>query len=126
MSRLIQLRKRAVFVDSTDSSISLSARLFREMGGEDALGRKMLLFALREKNTYGFCFLPDDATPEAREVAPTLQVAQDGQAVGFECLTPTTAAILYRYGIDQPTAVLKVKRQQIHQTSYYEILPPSK
>lgn len=122
MSRLIDQRKRFVTLDARDSSITLSPRLLREMGGEKALGRKILLFTISEKTSYAFAFLPEDVTPAQRDAAPSLRRSADGRSVGFECLITTVAAILFRYDIPDLTAQLYVRRRQIHQLTYYEIL----
>nr|DAS21060.1 MAG TPA: hypothetical protein [Caudoviricetes sp.] len=124
--KLLDQRKRLVTIDSRDSSITLSPRLLREMGGEKAVGRRMLVFSIQDRATYGFSFLPDDASEAQAKAAPVIQYNEYTNTHGFESLTPTAAAILYRYDIEDEVAQLYVKRRQIASTTYYEIQPPRK
>lgn len=126
MFKLLDQRKRLVTLDARDSSITLSSRLWREMGGEHALGRPMLVFSIPDRATFGFSFLPDSASEAERQAAPILQRSQDAATVGFETLTPTVAAILYRYDIEEDIIQLYIKRRQIASIVYYEIQSPHK
>ena len=96
------------------------------MGGEKAVGRRMLVFSIQDRATYGFSFLPDDASEAQVKAAPVLQHNENTKTHGFESLTPTAAAILYRYDIEDEVAQLYVKRRQIASTVYYEIQSPHK
>ena len=124
--KLLDQRKRLATIDSRDSSITLSPRLLREMGGEKAVGRRMLVFSIQDRATYGFSFLPEDASEAQIKAAPVIQYNEDTNTHGFETLTPTAAAILYRYDIEDEVVQLYVKRRQIASTTYYEIQPPRK
>lgn len=96
------------------------------MGGEKAVGRRMLVFSIQDRATYGFSFLPDDASEAQAKAAPVIQYNEYTNTHGFESLTPTAAAILYRYDIEDEVVQLYVKRRQISSTTYYEIQPPRK
>lgn len=88
-----------VIMDARDNSVTLSRRLFRfinDVYGEDGVQPKVFVFYTPATERYGFVVnVPFDQPTQLADI----QYNSKHKCIGFECLNPTVAKILYDYGV---------------------------
>ena len=92
-------RRNFVIIDTRDNSVTFSHRLFchiKNVYGDDDIQPKVFVFYTPATKCYGFAVNPplDQPTQLA-----DIQYNSKHKCIGFECLNPTVAKILYDYGV---------------------------
>lgn len=122
------LRSRHMYViaDATDNSITLSRALFHHMGGLSLEKAKVFAFYVPavepHHGHYGFILNPEfDKETQLADI----QYNTKHRTIGFEMLNPTVNRMFYDYGLQPMTKVkLTVNCKQLHDITYYQIVPP--
>lgn len=108
-----------VVMDQSDSSITLSPNLFKEMGGAKGLqGKDIFVFEVEEG--YGFAIEPEQLKGKETQFC-RVQYNSKHRTYGFETLCPTVAKIFYRAGIEEDVKRFSVEKKTADKTEYYKI-----
>lgn len=115
-------------LDTADSSVTLSRKLFQHIKSEladDAKEAKVFTFYIPESDSFGFMVNP---TMDYPTQMGQIQYNQKYHCVGYETLNPTVAMILYRYGIDtlNPVKLSVSIKQSGDGKTFYQFCKPKK
>ncbi len=120
-------RLNFVIMDVGDNSVTLSRRLFRlikDVYGEDGVQPKVFVFYTPATKRYGFAVnVPFDQPTQLADI----QYNSKHKCIGFECLNPTVAKILYDYGVTQylkPCKLTVTKQVTPQGRVYFQIERP--
>ncbi len=116
-------RQMYVIADATDSSVTISRKLYRHLDvSAELAAAKIFVFHIPETGHYAFMLNPDIEQPTQLS---DLQYNSKHRCIGFESLCPTVARIFYDYGISVDRCRLMVTVQHnVDGRTYYQIEPP--
>lgn len=112
-----------VIADMTDSSVTVSKKLYKAMGVEDA--DCIRIFVFKAGNEFGFSVNWEETECEDMPYS-NLQYNSKHKTIGFETLNPTVAKMFYDYNIpsDITKCKLSVSIEDANGRSYFKIHKP--
>lgn len=119
----LRTRRLYVIADASDSSITVSRKLYGAMDIENT--DDIRIFVFRVKDGFGFSVNWEEANGEDVQFS-TLQFNVKYKTIGFETLNPTVARMFYDFNLPSDIAKCKlaVSKEVINGRIYFKIHKP--
>lgn len=123
MINWFKTRRLYVIADASDSSITISRKLYKAMDVENADDIRIFVFKLNEG--FGFSVNWEETNSEDVQFS-ALQFNSKYKTIGFETLNPTVARMFYDFNL--PAGITKCKltvsKEVIKGRTYFKIHKP--